>query len=112
MHDLSSQLQPDVFISCFVIIVNMLNTHTHVKQLLTVRPDRIAHFHHPHLLPLPEGKLHLCISMHGWSAIEMLICVFHQVDSLPHPPPKDNIYYKRKQYILARSNFVACPRSL
>lgn len=29
MHDLSSQLQPDVFISCFVIMVNMLNTHTH-----------------------------------------------------------------------------------
>lgn len=31
--------------------------------------------------PSPEWKLHLCISMHGWSAIEMLICVFHQLDS-------------------------------
>lgn len=27
------------------------------------------------------------------------------------PPPKDNIYYKRKQYILARSKFVAHSRS-
>lgn len=43
----------------------------------------------------------------------MLICVFHQLDSFfAPPPPKDNIYYKRKQYILARSNFVARPHSL
>lgn len=40
----------------------------------------------------------------------MLICVFHQVDSF-FSPQKDNIYYKRKQYILAPSKFVAHPRT-
>lgn len=42
---------------------------------------------------------HLCLSS-TW-----------QLFLLP-PLPKDNIYYKRKQYILAWSNFVARPHSL
>lgn len=51
---------------------------THTSQLC-VRPDRTAYL--APISPPPEWKLHLCISMHGWSAIKMLICVFHQLDS-------------------------------
>lgn len=58
------------------------------------------------------GKNAAFVHIYAWlvSHIDAHLCLSSTWQPFS-PPPKDNIYYKRKQYILAWSKFVAHSRS-